>query len=149
MADSLLTITIYIMCGLCLLQPNLNRGVISGLFGLFILIQDVIFINVDGMAYFLSAGICDLIIIAIISKVTPTSILCYRLQVICLASIVLNLIGLLMWYSYMEPHFYNWSFVVLNSYAIYCLTRREPGYGGRASDNNGNSIVFRHNHFSS
>ncbi len=106
------------------------------------------FNELDGLMYYGSAALFDLLAIILIVNLAIPTVLAKQILYISIVSIVLNYIGWTLWLTYMPPTLYNWSFVVLNLFTIICLTRREPGYGGRASDNSGDFIIYRHNHFS-
>jgi len=106
------------------------------------------FNELDGLMYYGSAALFDLLAIILIVNLAISTVLAKQLLYICFASIIFNYIGFALWITYMSPTLYNWSFVVLNLFTIICLIKREPGHGRHASNNNGNSIVFCHNYFS-
>ena len=142
MTDTLITITVYLFCGLCFFQPTLNRSVVAGVFVFFIMSHEVLAYSLDGLIYYGSAALFDLFIITIITKVSTASRLCFQLQLICLASIFINALGWVMWFTYQPLDLYNWCFVALNFYAVYCMIAREPKHGRLATDDSRTSFVL-------
>ncbi len=137
MTDTLVTLSIYLLCMLCFLQPTLSRAVVAGVFVFFIMSHEVLAYSLDGLMYYGSSSLFDLLIISIITKISFASRLCFQLQLICLASIFINALGWMMWFTYQPPDLYNWCFIVLNFYAVYCLITGEPKHGRVATDDGG------------
>jgi len=144
----MLAITLCIFGVLCLTQKIPARRFVACVIAATEALHYGFFNDLDGLMYYGSAALFDLLaIILIVNLATPT-VLAKQMLYISIVSIVLNYIGWTLWLTYMPPTLYNWSFVVLNLFTIICLIKREPGHGRHASNNNGNSIVFCHNYFS-
>jgi len=141
MTDTLVTLSIYLLCGLCFVQPTLNRSVVAGIFVFFIMSHEVLSYSFDGLMYYGSSALFDLLIILIITRISTASRLCFQLQLICLASIFINALGWYMWFDYRSPALYNWCFVALNFYAVYCMIAKEPKHGRIHPDSNSNCLV--------
>ena len=134
MTDTLVTLSIYLLCSLCFLQHTLSRSVVAAVFVFFIISHDVLVYSLDGIFYYGSAALSDLLIISIITRISAASRLCFQLQLICLASIFVNALGWVMWFTYQSPDLYNWCFVALNFYAVYCMIQGEPKHGRLVED---------------
>ena len=141
MTDTLVTLSIYLLCILCFLQHTLSRSVVAGVFVFFIMAHEVLAYSLDGLMYYGSSALFDLLIISIITRISTASRLCFQLQLICLASIFINALGWIMWFTYQPPNLYNWCFVALNFYAVYCMIAKEPKHGRIHPDSNSNCLV--------
>ena len=105
------------------------------IFAASLLIHDVFLSELDGLLYYGSAALFDLMVITWLANLKGTSELTVNLLRISLASVVLNFTGWLMWVSYLEPSLYNISYVLLYSCAIIALIKEEgTGYGGYKLD---------------
>ena len=144
----MLIITLCIFGVLCLTQKIPARRFVACVIAATEALHYGFFNELDGLMYYGSAALFDLLAIILIVNLAIPTILAKQMLYISIVSIVLNYIGWTLWLTYMPPILYNWSFVVLNLFTIICLIRRESVYGGRASNNNGNSIIFSHNYFS-
>ena len=101
----------------------------------------VMFYNMGGPYYYLSAGIFDLLIIlwiGSISKVVSTSL---RIQRICIAEILVNYFGFVLWANYHEPYWYNMAFIVLHALTIIVLLMKDA-----SSDNRGYPVSSWRDH---
>ena len=144
----MLVIALCIFGVLCLIQKIPARRFVACVIAATEALHYGLFNDLDGLMYYGSAALFDLLAIILIVNLAIPTVLAKQLIYICFASIIFNYIGFALWITYMSPTLYNWSFVVLNLFTIICLIKREPGHGRHASDNNGNFIVFRHNYFS-
>ena len=141
-------VTVCIFCLLAIFQKSNSRFFPAVILSVTEIVHYTLYDSADGLLYYGSDALLDLLAIMIIAKFAIPTVLARQLLYICSASIIFNYIGFALWITYMSPTLYNWSFVVLNLFTIICLIKREPGHGRHASDNNGNFIVFRHNYFS-
>lgn len=123
-----MTLLLLLLLAVALFQKERARAFVCVTFACFTLIHDVIFRDVDGLAYYASAGAFDLLIIYLISLERGCKELVTRLQVLCLLSIVLNFIGWAMWVSYLSPKFYTSAYFVFYSVAIICMLQRGGAY---------------------
>ena len=74
--------------------------------------------------YYGIAAMADLLIMILTSQIRPMPKMVINLHRLCLASIVGNGIGWIMWYSYMPPDIYNYFFMALYIWAIFILCER-------------------------
>ncbi len=154
MTDTLITLTIYLFCGLCFIQPTLSRSVIAGVFVFFIMSHELVDYQISRMEesgldedvvahlYYISAALIDLLIISIITKISLASKLCFQLQLICLASIFINALGWYMWFNEYSPALYNWCVVAINFYAVHCMAAGGRRHGRLETDNNSFPFVL-------
>lgn len=81
--------------------------------------------------YFATAVLADLICMLAMSVFVITRKVLYMMGV-CIASIVINLLGFVMWHTYQSPEWYVWSFGVLYTVAICIILKRDDSHvGGR------------------
>ena len=79
------------------------------------------FQTLDGIHYYGSAAVMDLVIMAMISK--QKSALSVNLQLMCVVSIALNAIGWSMYHFYMPPDLYNAAYTLFYLFCAYILFR--------------------------
>lgn len=144
----MLAITLCIFGVLCLIQKIPARRFVACVIVITELAHYFLFNDSDGLLYYGSAALFDLLAIILISTLAIPSALAKQILFIYAASIAVNYVGFVLWLTYMEPTLYNWGFVILNLCTIICLIKREPGHGGRSTDNSSGSFVYRHNYFS-
>lgn len=146
-----LTIVLVALMLAVLFQPTMARAIAALVFASFSVVHDIAFSDLDGLAYYGSAALFDLIVILILNF-TPVTKLSIRLQLISAVSISLNFIGWIMWTLYLPPDAYNAAFIVLYSVGAFtliigsggddmgdhALDRRWPGF--RRHDNKSRSF---------
>lgn len=94
--------------------------------------------------YYGIAAMADLLIIILTGQIKHMPKMVINLHRLCLASIVGNGIGWIMWYSYMPPDLYNYFFVALYIWAIFILCERDhAGVDEFRADSWVNSILGR------
>lgn len=106
-------------------QPNAGRTLAACIFcG-----STILYASVSGMLggaeYYIGASMVDLAIIILLSGIYPAPRLVGRLQLVCVASIVLNFLGWGAWFFYVPPDAYNWAFIGLYVCAVYALLKRD------------------------
>lgn len=141
-------VTVCIFCMLSLFQRSKYRVLPAAVLALTEVIHYWLFDSADGLLYYGSDAMLDLLAIMIIAKLAIPTALAMQVMFICVASIVLNYAGFAVWMAYMPPDIYNWGFVVLNLCTIICLLKREPGHGRQDAGDSSDSFVYRHNYFS-
>ena len=87
--------------------------------------HELLFADLDGLAYYGSAALFDLAIIIITSAIRPVPRLVVRLHRICIVSILLNLVGWTLWTLYYPPILYDAAFFLVYAWAIITLTGRD------------------------
>jgi len=139
----LLAITIFIFGILSLMQKTPARRFVGYVIVITEVLHYVLFNELDGLMYYGSAALFDLLAIILIVNLAIPSALAKQMLYISGVSIVFNYIGWSLWLTYMPPTIYNWSFIVLNLCTIICLIKREPGHGRHTGNNSCNPIVYR------
>lgn len=86
------------------------------------LMHDLYLSSLDGLYYYGSAALFDLVVIILLTQLRPVFIVC-DIQLISLMSMFLNLIGWTMWMCYLSPALYNWAFIGLYLCACFVIGR--------------------------
>lgn len=81
--------------------------------------------GLDGVWYYLSAGVFDVLVIGIIAVFIRPSTMAKSILWICMASLLLNFYGWLIWFLYLSPETYNMAFTILYCLAILFLLRKD------------------------
>ena len=123
-----MTLLLLVLLAVALFQKERARFFVCMTFACFTLIHDVIFRDVDGLLYYVSAASFDLLIISLISLERGCKKLVTRLQILSLSSIALNFIGWMMWVSYMSPKFYNAAYIVFYFVTVVCMLHKDGVY---------------------
>lgn len=139
----MLAITLCIFGVLCLAQKIPARRFVACVIASAEVLHYVLFNELEGLMYYGSAALFDLLAIILIVNFSIPTALAKQMLLISSVSIVFNYIGWALWLTYMPPTLYNGSFIVLNLCTIICLIRREPWHGRQMGNNSGNSIVYR------
>ena len=144
----MLAITLCIFGILCLIQKIPARRFVACVIAGTEALHYGFFNDLDGLMYYGSAALFDLLAIILIVNLAIPTVLAKQMITISVVSIIFNYFGWVLWFTYMPPTIYNWSFAVLNLCTIICLIRKESSHGGHASDNSGDFIVYHYNYFS-
>ena len=132
----MITYLLYGMAVAALVQPNAPRLFAALVFSSLILTHDGFLSDLDGLAYYGSAALFDLLAIILMSGIHPVPRLVVRLQLICLLSVCLNAIGWALWVTYLPPLIYDWAFLALYTWAVITLIQRDGAHdvGGYTMD---------------
>lgn len=100
--------------------------------------------HLTGLPYYGSAALFDLAIIVLTSGVRPVPAVVIRLQEICLVSIVANLMGYLLWASFLPPVAYDVCFTLIYLWAVISMLKKDAAddVGGFTEDSWGSCIRF-------
>jgi len=98
--------------------------------------HSVLFFDLPGEYYYLSAAISDLVIIVAIGALAKPTRLADNLMDICLISIALNACGFTIWWKGLPPETYNLSYIALYLIAIRALLREDCANGFKSSKRN-------------
>lgn len=134
-----------ILVVVAVLQPTEERLAIGGLFAVLSAVHFIVMLNAEGLLYYGSAALCDLIVILASVRIKHASRTIIAIQHICIASIVLNCVGWVMWMTYMPPHAYNASFIALYAWAIVTLIRKDDA-NARDDKLDSRPSIIRFNH---
>lgn len=97
----------------------LMRNTVSGWFFVVpVALFRLMFDNLDGMYYYIVAGLFDLGIMILLHYVSPNSRRAYRLIWISGAWLAINLYGWIAWAFYMEPTLYNILSLIVGALAV-------------------------------
>ena len=125
MIDILLLVILF----LAFLQPTKHRMLAATTYGGLCAIHNVFSITLEGGAYYISAGFFDLVILAVLCSYGAINKLTDDLISICIASLVINAYGWLIWFNYLPPVSYNIASMALYLIAILVLTQKETSHG--------------------
>lgn len=118
-----------------LTQPTAPRLFAALIFVGVTLSHEFILSDLDGFAYYGSAALFDLCIIAATSGINPIPRMVITLHKICLISMGANLFGWILWFSYFPPDAYNALFSAIYLWALITLIiRGRVDVGGFTSD---------------
>lgn len=126
------------------IQPNAPRMYAALLFVGLTIFHELFFSHLYGILYYGSAALLDLGIIMLASGISPIPRMVITLNRICLASIVVNFAGWVIWSSYLPPMAYDLAFVVIYLWALITLIKRD-GSDVRDFSVGGWSSCFRFN----
>jgi len=126
-----LSILLVIITAAVFTQPNAARFIAAAAFTGAVLVHDVALSSLDGVAYYGSAALFSLAVISAISRLDRVPEMALELQKVCLASIVINCGGWLLWLFYSPPMPYDAAFIALYCWAAYILTIRGRADVGR------------------
>lgn len=121
----IISVFMMLIAASCLIQPNPPRLFAAIVFSGLIIVHDLYFAAADGLKYYGSAALTALAIMTIISGISPPPPMVVKLQLVCIASIVINAVGWVMWLTYFPPLAYNNLMVIFYITALLVLTKRD------------------------
>jgi hypothetical protein len=121
----IITILIYAIAVMALLQPNAPRLYAALVFVAFMLAHEWLFSHYDGLAYYGSAALFDIAIMGGISGIRPMPKLVITIHKVCIFSIIANMGGFAMWALEMTPSLYNAAFIVIYAITLLALLKRD------------------------
>lgn len=133
----ILSAMIVLICITVWFQPTKTRKIAACCFAGFIVFHDRVLGELDGFAYYGSAALADLIVVALLHKIEPTHKMALALQRLCIVSILTNLAGYLLWLSYSPPMAYDLAFVAVFAWAVWIMTRDLANVGDPTGDRGG------------
>ena len=129
------------------IQPNAPRFFAAVAFVSITLLHELFLSDYDGLLYYGSAALFDLAIIILTSGINPVPKMVLSLHKICVASILVNLLGWVIWFFYFPPLIYDAAFVALYVWALITLINRSGlDVGGYTLDSW--ATCFRFNRYS-
>ena len=149
----MITILIYSLFVIACFQPNKLRFAAAVIFAGVTVSHELLFSSLDGLAYYGSAALLDLLIIILISRLEPVTNTVLMLNKICLMSILANLTGWTMWFFYYPPTIYDVFYIFIYAWALFVLIKRDSCDVGSTVLDSGhinnifdsNTRIFHHN----
>lgn len=130
-----ITYLIYALVVVALIQPNAPRLFAAVVFVAVISLHEALFSPLDGLQYYGSAALFDLLIIVLTSGINPVPRMVLSLHRLCIVSILANMAGWVIWFFYFPPLAYDLAFVAINSWALFILIKRDgANVGGYSLD---------------
>lgn len=108
-----------------LLQPNVPRLFAVLIFASVTLLHDFFMKSFDGLAYYGGAALFDVAIIILTSGINPLQKMVMTLHKVCMVSILANAAGWVMWMLYMPPGVYDFSFLIIYTWALITFIARD------------------------
>lgn len=134
------------MCIVAFIQPNAPRFFAAVIFVSITLLHELFLSHYDGLLYYGSAALFDLAIIILTSGINPVPRMVLSLHRICIVSILVNLLGWVIWFFYLPPLTYDLAFVVLYAWALITLINRNGlDVGGYTLDSWATCFRFNRN----
>lgn len=125
MAYEAITYLFYALLIVAFIQPNAPRLFAAVSFVTITLLHEILLSDLDGLQYYGSAALFDLGIIIITSGINPVPKMVLSLHKICIASILVNLLGWVIWFFYFPPFLYDLAFVGVYAWALYIFIKRD------------------------
>lgn len=125
MIENAITYLIYALVVVAFTQPNAPRLFAAVVFVGVLSLHEAFLADVDGWLYYASAALFDLLIMAFLSGINPVPRMVVSLQRLCLASIVVNALGWVIWFLYFPPWPYDLACAAVYACALYILIRRD------------------------
>lgn len=125
MIDFAITSLVIAIAVATVFQPNAARLFAALVFSIVIISHDLILFDLDGLAYYASAALFSLLIIILTSGINPAPEMVITLHKVCIASIIANAAGWVLWFLYVPPTYYNLSLVLIFGWAFFTLTKRD------------------------
>ena len=125
------TTTTCLLCAIvvvALIQPNVKRFIAAAIFSVALVLFDLSANNFSDYWYYIASGASNLLIVFLISFISPPPKMAIRLQVLSLIMMVVNFTGFILWYLYYPPFIYDLAFAFIFAVAIYILIERK-GWG--------------------
>ena len=123
--DMVLQWTLVGLLAVTFLQPNAPRFFGALIFTGLIVGHQVLLSDLDGLAYYGSAAIFDLLFMLFTSNMNPVPDMVFKLYKVCIASIVVNALGWMLWVMYWPHLIYNCAFLAIYGWAFAVLIRRD------------------------
>ena len=125
MIDNLINVAIFAILILSLVQKGYKDTFVAIVFAAGIWAHDLLFSHLNSVYYFLSAGALDALVIILILRIS--SKLSNPLSIICLISIIINFVGVSLWWNFYEPVAYNSLILSVYFVSIYILLGGQNG----------------------
>ncbi len=113
------------ICVLVVLQPTEERMIVATIYAGLCVIHNIASVEFVGFTYYMTAGMFDLVILALLCSYGAAGRLTRNLISVCMVSIVLNFYGWLIWFLYQPPMTYNIASMALYLIAILILSEKE------------------------
>lgn len=119
-----LTILFILLLIVVVLQPTRARVYTAAVFGQVAFFHDALTHHMEGGGYYIWAAAADVLVMILLIPVSSRCIVAYRITHLAFMSILLNVLGWLLWYNFYEPTVYDASFIVLYVCALITLIKR-------------------------
>jgi hypothetical protein len=125
MIDNIISLLLYGLLFAVLIQPNNERLLIAFWFVAITLTHELLLSTAGGFLYYGSAALFDLVIMLFIANASHVSRTSVMMLKVCLASILANMIGWSLWFSFWPPIVYNILYIFIYSWALLVLLNQD------------------------
>lgn len=125
-----------------IVQKDKPNRLLACFYSMSILLHDLIFGGINHSMYYISASLFDALIILMILLYFAGQSISIGLLYVCVASIIINFVGSVLWLTGFSPIIYNNLFIIIYCVAIMVLIR-EGVDGGNIAFNSSNSAFYR------
>lgn len=130
MIGDAITFLIYAHIVVAFIQPSAPRLYAAVLFTAVILLHEFLLSDLEGLQYYGSAALFDLLIIGLTSGINPVPRMVLSLHRTCIASILVNSVGWVLWFFYFPPLAYDATFVLLYAWTLITFIKRDGDHVG-------------------
>jgi hypothetical protein len=120
-----LIILLLAMCFCAAIQSDIKRRLAALCFSCTVAMHEVVFMECAGFLYYGTDAVLNIMVMLIIRHSGILNSLGHKINNVCIASICINFLGILMYYSGMEHVLYNWMFNLLYFYVVIMLLNEE------------------------
>ncbi len=130
-----ITYLMFALVAVAFIQPNAPRLFAAVVFVGVVSLHEALLSHLDGLQYYGSAALFDLLIIVLTSGINPVPRMVLSLHRLCIVSILLNMAGWVLWFFYFPPLAYDLAFVAVYAWALLILIKRDgANVGGYSLD---------------
>ena len=115
----------YALVVIALIQPTPHRRYTAMTFAAFTFAHNMFMYPLEGIAYYASDALFYVAVMAITCKFNDIAKLTINIHRLCIAAIVLDAFGWVLWMAYLPPDVYNAAFVALYATAVVVLLIRD------------------------
>ncbi len=114
--------------GVLIAALSRRRKSVALIYAVAILGHELFLVDLPGFWYYFSDAVLCLLIISTLYLVNPVTQISMALQKICMSAIICDAVGWIMWYNYLSPDWYNLSFVLIYTCAIWSILTKDGFY---------------------
>ena len=131
---------------MAIIQPSEEGRFAAGCIAFTAVFHEVYFSHLEGLPYHLSASLFALLVILAVNKLDYVSSLTVSIQYACLASVVVNAIGWVLWREYFPPMAYDSAILLIYAWIVAILVKGSNGRGRGVTMDCRNILILSINH---
>lgn len=142
----IITLLLWAIALAAIVQPSTPRFCVAMIFAVVTLSHDFLSQHTEGLTYYGSAALADLLIIILTSGVLAATQIAPAIHRICIFSMAANFIGWALWFFYLPPIVYEVLFIGIYSWAIIILFKKDVLNVGVSALGGRNASIHRNNY---